>query len=334
MQALDIFDEKRHTRQLHVQRRLAWDIEARLDWTGGIDLSKPLLPLDQNNILFPSASPDERLVISQLMGLIVAATISQLEQVALDLKERTWSRVLDQFPINPEFRALGEQFYAEEAKHAAAFSRYIDTFAGALAIAPEDLRSLLPQANRSLYKEIYAWNSVAGGTALWWLVTAVEEESVVIHRYMEPFRDRIDPLYYQLHRAHFEEELRHKSYAQMMLQLLEESGAVKRSLVSRKLDFLLAECLHLTWTFGELVKLRGLRRFKNHHPFFKTLDGLLGILGKRNPLSVLRTLFTSAPYISDSLHLGEHAHVRALLDQYGTLQAPLPQREAKAVCCQ
>lgn len=333
MKAPDLYDEKKLARQLQMQRRLTWDLETRLDWSLGVDLTKPLLPLDHDNILFPEADPEQRLVISQLMGLIVASTIAQLEQIANDLKGPTWERVLNKYPVNPEFYELGLQFYREEAKHAVAFNRYIEMFSTALGVEPDDLKRFLPEANKAFYKKAYALNSVAGGMSLWWLVTAVEEESVVIFRYMERFKERIDPLYFQLHRAHFEEELRHKSYALMMLQLFEEFSGVKRSLLFKKLDFFMAECLNLTWTLGELFKIKGLRKFKNHHPFFKTLDGLMDTLGKRSGLGILHTLLTSAPYISDTLRLSDHDHVRVMLQRFGALQAPLPhRRQQRSVC--
>jgi len=333
MKTLDIYDEKKLAHQLQIQRRLSWDLETRIDWSKGVDLSKPLLPLDRDNILFPEANAEQRLVISQLMGLIVAATISQLEQVANDLKGPAWERVLDRFPVNPEMRALGEQFYAEEAKHAVAFGRYIDMFAVALGVEPADLKALLPQADNGLQKKIYALNSLAGGMAVWWLIAAVEEESLVIYRYMDPVRAKIDPLYWQLHRAHFEEELRHKSYASLMLQMFEEFSGVTTTLLFKKLDFVLAECLNLTWTLNELVKAKGFRRFKHHHPFFATLSGLIDVLGRRNFLGVLYRLLTSAPYISNTLHLSEHQHVKELLQRFGALQAPLPSRDTRRVVC-
>jgi hypothetical protein len=324
VQATDIYDEVKLSRQLEAQTRLSWDLETKIDWSLGIDLSKPLLPLDKGNIIFPNATSKQQLVISQLMGLIVAATIAELEQVANDLKGPTWEAVLDKYPVNPEFYELGLQFFKEEAKHTLVFNRYIDLFSKELGVEPADLKAFLPQANRSLSKRLYALNSLAGGMAMWWLVAAVEEESIVIHRYMQGVRDKVDPLYYQIHRAHTEEEARHKSYALMMLHLFTEFSGITHKLLFKKIDFFLAESLNLTWTLGQLLRVKGLRRFKNHHPFFDTLDGLVDELDRRSPLAILHQMLTSAPYISDTLHLGEHRHIKDLLTRFGSLQAPLP----------
>jgi predicted metal-dependent hydrolase len=326
LQATDIYNEEKLSRQLEAQRRLCWDMETKIDWSRGVDLSKPLLPLDKGNILFPGASPEQQLVISQLMGLIVAATIAELEQVAIRLKGPTWEAVLDKYPVNPEFYELGQQFFREEAKHAVAFNRYVDLFSRSLGVEPDDLKSFLPQADKSISKKLYALNSLAGGMAMWWLIAAVEEESIVIFRYIHAVRERVDPLYYQLHRAHMEEESRHKSYALMMLHLFSEFSGITQQLVFRKVDFVLAECLNLTWTLNQLFKVKGLRRFRNHHPFFKTLESLMDGLGRRGPLDILHQMLTSAPYISSTLHLGEHKHVKELLTRFGALQAPLPSR--------
>ncbi|OUR99535.1 hypothetical protein A9Q84_00515 [Halobacteriovorax marinus] len=333
MQEIDIFDEVMLSRQLEVQKSKGWDLDKDLNWSGGVDLSKSLLPLNQNNMLFPNATSEQKLVISQLMGLIVASSIAQLEQVANDLKEPTWNRFLRKYPVNPELFELGEHFYEDEMKHSMAFNRYIDSFAAQVNVDPSDLRQFLPQANNSIATQIYKLNSLAGGMAIWWLIAAVEEESILIYKYMKGMKGSVDPLYYQLHKLHFEEEVRHKSYAFMMLKVHEEFSNTPQSLLLKKLDFIIAEVLNLTWTFNQLFKIRNFKKFENHHPFFKTLASLEGMLGQRNPLEIINCLFKDTPYISSALHMSEQKHVKELLDRFGVPSIPLSKTKTVGELC-
>ena len=65
-------------RQISLQRRMAWDLESGIPWKLGVDTGKILLPLDDANIAFPVASAEQRLALSQFMGLVVNATISEM----------------------------------------------------------------------------------------------------------------------------------------------------------------------------------------------------------------------------------------------------------------
>jgi hypothetical protein len=311
----------------------SWSFEEDINWSGGIKHSKMLLPLDKNNIIFPKASDEQKLAISQFMGLIVASTISQLEAVAIRLKGPTWDKPLRKFPVNPEFRELGEEFYDEEMKHSKAFDKYIEVFASSLDIEPAELKSLLPSTNNSALHHIYKLNSMAGGSALWWLVSAVEEESILFYNIINQSREHIDPLYYQVHRCHFEEEIRHSSYATMMIEIYNQLQNPFSRRVSHKIDFLLAEVLNMTWTFSQLIKVNKLKQLKTKNPFFDVLLSTISMLEGRSPLELVNTLFTEAPYISSNLQLSNHKQVSIMLNKYGCTKLPLPTLNTASTLC-
>ncbi len=323
MAAINIYDEEKMARLLYVQKAQGIDFNLDLDWKRSIDLNKLLLPLGDNTSLFPQLSQEQRLVVSQMIGLVVAATISELEDVAYKLKGPTWENVLRKYPINPEIYEMGELFYEDEKKHSEGFKRYIDLFAEKVNVDPLELRQLLPSSQNSLSEKIYHLNSLAGGMAIWWLIAAVEEESILIFNYMRKCKSEIDPLYYDLHKAHYEEEIRHKSYASIMLQVNSEFAGVPQQLIFKNIDFILAEILNLTWTFNQLYKLKNLSLLKSAHPFFKTLADLRPFLEGRNSMEIIHSFFTSAPYIKDMFQLSEHGHVRQMLERFGTKRIPL-----------
>ncbi len=323
MAAINIYDEEKIARLLYVQKAQGIDFNLDIDWGRSIDLNKLFLPLDHSNLLFPEAGEEQRLVISQIIGLVVASTISELEDVAYKLKGPTWEKVLRKYPVNPEIYEMGELFYEDEKKHSQGFKRYIELFAAKVNVDPKDLKQLLPSSQHSVTEKIYQLNSLAGGMAIWWLIAAVEEESILIFNYMRKCKADIDPLYYDLHKSHYEEEIRHKSYASIMLQVNSEFAGIPQNLIFKNVDFILAEILNLTWTFNQLYKLRNLNNLKSAHPFFKTLSDLRPSLEGRGSMEIMHSLFTSAPYIKDMFHLSEHGHVRQMLERFGTKRMPL-----------
>ncbi len=46
-----------------------------------------------------------------------------------------------------------------------------------------------------------------GGHAFWWVVAVVEEVALLIYQAVYRHRKQMDPLFYQIHRKHFEEEI-------------------------------------------------------------------------------------------------------------------------------
>ncbi|WP_127716028.1 hypothetical protein [Halobacteriovorax sp. HLS] len=329
----DIYDERKLARQLQIQKKKSWDFDKDIHWEMGIDLNKSLLPLDNNRALFPNASQEELKVISQLMGLIVASTISQLEEVACKLKVPVWEKFLNKHPVNPELFALGEQFFEEEKKHARTFKRYINMFASEVNIDPDDLSSILPSSENSSIEKIYTLNSNMGGMAMWWLISAVEEEAILFYHFLHEVKDSVDPLYYQIHRCHFEEEVRHKSYAQMMLEVHKEFESGPVSQMFKKVDFITAEVLNMTWTFKQLLKVKKLKKYKNHHQFFATLSKSIDHISNMSYYQLMHTLFNSTPYISHTLHLSEHKHVKEMLSRYKGLKLPIPSSSLGDIKC-
>jgi predicted metal-dependent hydrolase len=329
----DIYDEQKLARLLDIQKKKSWDFDKDIDWSRGIDMSKSLLPLDNNKAIFPNASESQLRVISQLMGLIVASTISQLEQVACRLKEPVWKSFLDKHPVNPELIDLGEQFFEEEAKHARTFNRYIEMFASEVNVEASDLKKFLPSSENSAIEKIYTMNSKMGGMAMWWLISAVEEEAILFYHFLHEVRPSVDPLYYQIHRCHFEEEVRHKSYAQMMLEVHKEFATGAKAQMFKKVDFIIAEVLNMSWTFKQLLKLKNLKKYKNHHEFFNTLSTCVEHIEGMSYYQLMYTLFNSTPYISHTLHLSEHKHVNDMLKRYKGMSLPMPRNKVGEIKC-
>lgn len=321
----DIFNEKKIERLYRLQIEKEVDFEERIPWNLGVDISKPGLPLSQTLDFLNFSCPEEKLALSQLMGLIVASTISELETVANALKKPCFIDIFNKYPVNPEMMALGEQFFKEEQKHAAAFQRYIDIFAATVDIEPKMMKSFLPSAQNSHFiRGLYHLNAKAGGMALWWLVAAVEEESILIFRHLNAHKGICDPLYEEIHRCHFEEEVRHKSYACMMIELVNQISKKPNTLLLKRIDFLMAETLNISWTFKELLKTRKLKSLKTHHPFFFHISNVLEKMDAYRPLDLVNILFNESPYISSALHMSENSHIQALLTKHKSIRMPLP----------
>jgi len=259
------------------------------------------------------------------MGLIVNSTISEMEDCLPKLRHTGWERILRAYPANPELWELGELFFAEEAKHARAFGRYLDSFCTALGVERDDLDSLLPKAFGSNFQRAITANAVSGGHAFWWVVASVEEVSINIYHQIYRSKDQIDPLYFQLHRKHLEEESRHANYAFLMLSLVENGPESLRGRMHRKLDFLFSQLVGAPWVLTELYKFFRVRELKHKHPFFEVLASCIPLYERLSTAEKIRRMFLSAPYISWFLNPHYRRLHRSAADRLGSLVPPFPE---------
>lgn len=318
------FNEEALEILLKQQKKLAWDADLSINWQRGVDFSKPFVPLDKNHILFPEVTTPEKLAISQYMGLMIAATVSEMELTMQRLREVSWRPFMERHAVNPELMALGENFFDEEAKHARVFQKFLDLCAMELDVAPKDLKNILPRVNPGYVDKILRLNANNDGLALWWIVTTVEEESTLIFHMMKPHKAKLDPLYYELHLRHFEEEARHACYPFLMIEL---ASALKSSPMTswlRKTDFVVSEMLKLFWMFFELSKTLDVDKLKNHHPFFRTLSGLVPKLQDRSLPGLLAAFVRETPYIATFINPLCYPHTKKAVAKTGVFHLPLP----------
>lgn len=327
MGTVALLDDVSLAAQIELQKKHAWDLEKDIDWKMGVDPEKFLLPLDADAIAFPGASESQRLALSQLMGLVINATIAEMEDVIHKLKDSAWNGLLRKYPVNPEIRELGELFFEEERKHSRAFDRYIQIFCESQGIARADLDRLLPKSFGSLFLKAIIANANWGGCAFWWVVASVEEVSIELYKQIHKYKKEIDPLFYTVHRKHLEDEARHRSYAFLMLELIEktETGPIQK--LFRKGDLLCAQIFSAGWVLAELHKVFEVEALRGRHPFFAELATCLPLLRKVPPATLLRRFFVSAPYISLVLNAKNHRlTLRAAKQQHMPL-VPLPDPE-------
>jgi hypothetical protein len=309
MKDLNIFDERSLSEQIENQKKHAWCMDRDIHWEKGIAGDKYFVPLDEKNIAFPGASEEQKIVISQLLGLIINQTISEMESSLPKLKLLAWENKLKKYPINPEMIELGELFFQEEKKHAQSFHKFQEFFCHQNHIDPKDLNKLLPQAINSNFLNAIIWNAQNGGSAFWWLVAAVEEVSINIYKTINQKRSEIDPLFFELHKKHTEEEIRHENYAFLMLELdhLERRGLSERLI--KKTDLLIAETVSVPWILTELTKIFRVKVLKNHSPFFQILESCLPLLEKTSATQLIKALIFTTPYISwvvNPIHRRKH----------------------------
>jgi len=324
-------DERALARILERQKKLFWDFESSLPWSRGVDLSRPFVPLDQGNLVFPEASRQQRLILSQYLGLVIAQTFAEMETALVQAKELVWRKSLDLYPVNPEFEALGEEFFREEEKHARMFRRFLRAFAEETGIAPEGLHEVLPAVSGTLLHKTLKLNSGIGGHALWWVLTLVEEVSILIFKQMRPFKKGLDPLYYEIHRRHFEEEVRHSPYSYWMIEHLYRRDKSLSGLVFRKTDLVLAQGLEIAWTLSSLSRIKNAFWLRDKHPFYATLLSCVPLLRKLGPVEAIRRLFVTAPFVSLLLNPQNHGDYQGLIAKLRALQIPTPAPQPQAL---
>ncbi len=327
MKSIALYDETAIAELTLLQKNKGWDLENSIDWKTPIDLNKLLVPLDENALFFPGASSEQRLVISQMMGLIIAASICEMEECLVRIKGLAFEKILEKHPVSPEFIELGEQFFEEENKHSKVFRRYLQKFSESANIELSELKSILPFVENTLTEKILRKNLEKGGTAFWWIVAEVEHEFLHLYHAIAPFKDKVDPLYYILHKKHFEEEARHAPFPYLMLELLmtREQGPIQYLRV--KSDLISSQILQTIWTGNSLTKMKTMKKFATKHPFFQTFCSALPLFEKQPPWSILWKFLTSAPYVSSLVNPRSHAPFLKFSKKHGILSFPFPSPE-------
>jgi hypothetical protein len=267
--------------QLAHQAANEWDLERDVPWQA-IDSQKPLIPLDSLFSKIPGITPEERVALSQLLGLMTVKAIGEHEHVLSAIREHCERHVNPNVPNVEDLKLLMNQFFSEEAKHSAAFARYVSTFAQDAGISLSDLNQILPTFSaRSWFTKIILWNGRLGGNAAWHLMQLTEHESVDLFRYLKTIDNTIDPLYYNLHRLHYEEELRHISFPPIIIR----QGNFRKS--TQQLNSRFARGVHAFWMLVQFMRLSHIHRLRNRHPFFAALQSAKQKIGWRRYLTFL-----------------------------------------------
>lgn len=331
MKLFNHLDEEYLEQLLHQQQTMAWNALDCVEWQRGVDFNKPFVPLDENNIAFPTVSKEERLVISQYMGMMIASVFSEMEITMDRLKKSCWEPLMKRYATSPELIALGDNFFIEEAKHAVVFQRFLDLCAEKLNLDPDDLKSTLPRVRDSYVDKVIESNAFIDGLSMWWIVATVEEESQLIFRQLKPHKKHLDPVYYQLHQRHFEEEARHAPYAFIMLEMGAQKKAPWHKLI-RKTDYLVSEILKSFWLFFELYKSLDVSHLKNHNEFYKILHQLRPKLSDQNLMSMFGSMLNKTPYISAFVNPLFHPYLKKEIANRRVFKLPLPEPEIATLC--
>lgn len=320
---LSVFNDEEMHKQLEMQKRLAWDIEADIPW-GTLDLNKPLVPLDENAILFPGAAKEQRLVISQMMGLVMAAAICEMEESLMRLKQKGWNDLVEEYPVNPEFVALGEQFFDEEKKHSESFRRYMQEFCQKMGLDMEELRSILPLVEQTKTEWFFEKNLQTGGAAFWWIIAEVEQEFLYIYHAMRPFVNELEPLHFMVHKRHFEEEARHINFPHLFLKVLAERHEDGLKGALRKADLVFAQSLKLSWTALTMERLARVRKKRDVHEFYRVLGDAVPMIKTQNLFELSWNLLVKTPYISSFVNHRYHSKFTNIIEELGVWTLPFP----------
>lgn len=324
MRNISLYDEQALKNLLNLQRNGCWSLEESIDWNTSLDLNKPLVALDENALFFPGASREERLVISQIMGLIIAASICEMEECLVRLRKVAYEDILKRLPVSPEFVELGEQFFEEEIKHSAAFRRYMTKFAHATGVELEDLKAILPTVESTLTEKLLRKNLSGEGYAFWWIVAEVEQEFLLLYNTLAPFKKTIEPLYFDLHRKHFEEEARHAPFPYLMLELLISRSKTFKGFIHLKSDLVMSQILQTCWTANSLRRVQAVKKLASKNHFFATLARVHDIFEKQPKLRTLWTFFTSVPYVSSLVNPNHHRKFLRFAEKVKSPSIPFP----------
>ncbi len=324
MRKYSLYDADKLAELTKKQKDAAWDLETSIAWDTSLNLDRPLVALDDKSLTFPGASQEQRLVISQFMGLIISACICEMEEALLRMRKECWQDLHENIPVSPEFIELGECFFEEEKKHSQAFRRYISKFAETTGIDEHTLIDLLPKVENTTSEFILRQNMKQGGQCFWWIVAIVEQQFLTLYHTLRPFKDNIEPLYYDLHQKHFEEEARHAPFPYLVLELLATRNHRITRAMHTKLDLVAAQLIQSAWAIHSLSRIKKIKKLEKEHPFFQTLTSAYPLFESMPPQEIFKDLFTQTPYIGTLLNTGYHKKIIEFSDKLGALSIPFP----------
>jgi len=190
-----------------------------------------------------------------MMGLIIAASIVEMEEALIRLRPLALEKFLNLYPLGPEFRQLAEQFFVEEEKHSQSFLRYLHLFSQSVGVEYEELKTILPIIEKTKTEKWLAWHLKDQGLSFWWLVVMVEQEFLEIFHRIRPLKSHCDPLYVQLHQRHYEEETKHAPFPYLMIKHLQTQTKKQRLFIPSEFDITMAHGIKSAWVISSLTKV-------------------------------------------------------------------------------
>lgn len=324
MKHISLYNEEQLEKLLKLQQKHSWDLELAIPWKIGVDLSLPLVMMDREAFFYPGASAEERLTISQMMGLIIAACIFELEESLIRLRPQAFEQVYRRYPVSPEFRDLGEQFFVEEIKHSHSFKRYVEQFAHTVGVELSDLMKVLPVIEKTKSEFILKKHLEQGGQSFWWIVAIVEQHFLLIFKNLAPHKSKLDPLYFTLHAKHFEEEARHASFPYLMLELLKGHNKSFLNNLFNRYDLMVAQFIQSAWAVSSLSRTREVEKLAHKHEFFAKMHRIEKKHGSNNLIEMLWKLMTKTPYVAPLLNPNGHPKILDYAKEHGALSTPFP----------
>lgn len=192
---------------------------------------------------------------------------------------------------------------------------------------PADLSRILPKIENTRTESLLRMHLRAGGTSFWWIVALVEQEFLHLYRCFRPFKERMDPLYYEIHEKHFEEEARHASFPYLMVELTRAGRHGPIGLLHDRADFALAQTLQAVWGVLSLRRIQEVRKVAHRHPIFSALASALPKLQSIPSHRSVWRLFTSVPYASSFMNSNHHPRTLETARAAGAVILPFPSLE-------
>ncbi len=306
-------------------RAKAWAIED-INWHQDIDLEKELLTLEDDEFI-SMLSSRQKSALSHIMGLVIISAISAHENVIQDIKSGHWQRLKRNKQISSKVYNEGMEFFDDESKHSQMFNRYISKYLSKINLKKEEADEFLPSYDKkSIFMRLAKFNMFLGGRAIWWLVASVENESLDLFREIHKRKRDIDPLYYEIHLKHFQEEIIHSSFAENLI-LSDDLG---KSTFLNRIDYIIADFLQITWALWQLVRLSKIQKHESRHSFIKDFVSIYSVIKQFGRIRFLKYMFVKFPYLSMMLNSHHRKGMIKLLNKSTTV-APLRPSSFKGV---
>ena len=175
----------------------------------------------------------------------------------------------------------------------------------------------------TLTEKFLATYTKLGGYTFWWIVAQAEQVFLQIYHSLRPCADILEPLYYDLHRKHFEEEARHAHFPYLMLALMSSRGHGMYSPMHVRADFAIAELVQTAWTVTSMARTRRIQGLKSKHPLFGALASVYPLLEK-NRCHASCGAWSHPPYVSGLANPSGHKKILSFAREIGAIPSHIP----------
>jgi len=157
-------------------------------------------------------------------------------------------------------------------------------------------------------------------------VINVEQQFLHLYSLIAPHEKNLEPLHFELHQKHFEEEARHAPFPYLLIELMSERTRSPWTKAKGRIALMMAHFLQSAWTVDSLrIAKKNIAGLSHTHRFFADLESALPLLERQSFSRLMWRMFTRSPFVSSLVNPSAHKKVNRFARKNGIFVIPFPE---------